>query len=206
MQHPIIIDSRGKPSEDSRGPIAKYLATAKGRATLAASMIQPLRTRIDYSAVGRKCFMVQQLPQGALPIYNKAPDVTAMVMDGYCIPGPQRGYKHKKIIVDTRGKAIDPKGRTVFGNRVVIPAFEIFSNPTVRITDVKSRRFNLIDRTFSSKRRFPIIISSRGKAEKYDRFYSMNAAVQKARYQIMQQEDENIFKILDSIGREDSKE
>lgn len=196
MEHPVIIDSRGKAQRDGRGLIAKYISSPIGRATLAASMIAPLRTTLDYASVGRKCFMVQQLPQGAQPIYNNAPDVTAMVMDGYCIPGPQRGYKHKKITIDNRGKARD--GFSV--RRVIIPKFEIFSNPTVRITDIKQRRFNLIDRVSSKTRKFPITISSRGKAEKYNRIGVMNAAVQHARMQIMQQEDENIFKILDSIA------
>ena len=64
----------------------------------------------------------------------------------------------------------------------------------------------MIDREPAGKRRFPITISSRGKAAPYDRYGAMNAAVQHARMQIMQQEDENIFKILDSIASEDSKE
>lgn len=34
----------------------------------------------------------------------------------------------------------------VFGERVTIPEFELYSNPTVRISEVKQRRFNLIDR------------------------------------------------------------
>lgn len=34
----------------------------------------------------------------------------------------------------------------VFGERVTIPEFELYSNPTVRISEVKQRRFNVIDR------------------------------------------------------------
>ena len=43
-------------------------------------MTQPLRLRRDYMAVGRKTFLVEQLPDGALPIYDKDPDVTAYVV------------------------------------------------------------------------------------------------------------------------------
>lgn len=34
----------------------------------------------------------------------------------------------------------------IFGTRVTVPEFEIFSNPTVKISDVARRRFNVIDR------------------------------------------------------------
>lgn len=34
----------------------------------------------------------------------------------------------------------------ITGNRVTFPLFEIVSNPTINITQVKQRRFNLVDR------------------------------------------------------------
>ena len=60
--------------------ISDYIGSAAGRAKLAASMTQPLRMRRDYLAVGRRTFLVEQLPDGALPIYDKDPDVTAFVV------------------------------------------------------------------------------------------------------------------------------
>lgn len=33
-----------------------------------------------------------------------------------------------------------------FGAQVTLPTFEIVNNPTVRLSDIKMRRFNLIDR------------------------------------------------------------
>lgn len=54
---------------------------------------------------------------------------------------------------------------------MVVPEFEVYSNPTVRIAEVKRRRFNVIDR-----------------------------AVQKARQEIMAQEDANVFAALDSAA------
>jgi hypothetical protein len=44
----------------------------------------------------------------------------------------------------------------VFGNRVTIPEFEIVSNPTVVISEVRRRRFNLIDRRNGG--RIPVVI------------------------------------------------
>lgn len=60
--------------------VDKHIGTSAGRRRLAASMIQPLRDRRDYSSVGRKTFLVEQIPDGALPIYDKDPDVTAYVI------------------------------------------------------------------------------------------------------------------------------
>ena len=60
--------------------IGDYIKTPSGRAKLAASMTQPLRLRRDYSSVGRKTFLVEELPNGVLPVYDKDPDVTAYVV------------------------------------------------------------------------------------------------------------------------------
>lgn len=203
MEHPIIIDSRGKATKDTRGFIGKFCSSTAGKNALAAAMIAPLRRNLDYHGMARRCLMVQPLPQGAQPIYNKAPDVTAMVTDGYMMPGPPLGFKHKKIRISSRGKAHDAV--RVFGQRITIPTFEVFSNPTIYIGDVTKRRFNLIDLVNPKGRKFPITISPRGKAEKYNPFDFMYRAVQNARNQIMQQEDEQIFKILDSIAAGDPK-
>lgn len=129
--------------------ISEYIKTASGRAKLAASMTQPLRTRRDYSAVGRKTFLVEQLPDGALPIYDKDPDVTAYVV----------GEEGENILAITKPR------------RVVFPLFEIASNPEIPLTQIKERRFDLIER-----------------------------AQDLARAQIQAAEDERVFAILDSIA------
>ena len=58
---------------------------------------------------------------------------------------PSKGFAHRAITIDSRGKAQDAIKR-VFGNRVTVPEFEIYSNPTIKISDIASRRFNIIDR------------------------------------------------------------
>jgi hypothetical protein len=35
---------------------------------------------------------------------------------------------------------------SIQNNKVIIPEFEIYSNPTISITDIRERRFNPIDR------------------------------------------------------------
>jgi len=105
--------------------IGEYIKTAGGRAKLAASMVQPLRLRRDYTSVARKAFLVEQLPDGALPIYDKDPNVTAFVV----------GEEGENILAITRPR------------RVIFPLFEIASNPEIPLTQIKERRFDLIERS-----------------------------------------------------------
>lgn len=104
--------------------ISELIKTPQGRQKLAASMTQPLRTRRDYAAVGRKTFLVEQLPDGALSIYDKDPDVTAYVV----------GEEGENILAITKPR------------RVHFPLFEIASNPEIPLTQIKERRFDLITR------------------------------------------------------------
>jgi hypothetical protein len=129
--------------------ISQLISSPEGRQKLAASMTQPLRTRRDYAAVGRKTFLVEQLPDGALPIYDKDPDVTAYVV----------GEEGENILAITKPR------------RVIFPLFEIASNPEIPLTQIKERRFDLIERS-----------------------------QELARAQIQAAEDERVFAILDSIA------
>lgn len=129
--------------------ISEYIKTPQGRAKLAASMTQPLRLRRDYTSVGRKTFLVEQLPDGALPIYDKDPDVTAFVV----------GEEGQNILAVTKSR------------RVIFPLFEIASNPEIPLTQIKERRFDLIER-----------------------------AQDLARAQVQAAEDERVFAILDSVA------
>jgi hypothetical protein len=108
-----------------REAISKLVTNRKGRQLLAMSMTQPLRLRRDYASVGRKTFLVEQLPDGALPIYDKDPDVTAFVI----------GEEGQSITSITKPR------------RVTFPLFEITSNPVIPITQIKERRYDLIERS-----------------------------------------------------------
>jgi HK97 family phage major capsid protein len=129
--------------------ISEYIKTAAGRAKLAASMTQPLRLRRDYTAVGRKTFLVEELPDGALPIYDKDPEVTAYVV----------GEEGENIVAIQKPR------------RVIFPLFEIASNPEIPLTQIKERRFDLIERSQDL-----------------------------AKAQIQAAEDERVFAVLDSIA------
>ena len=136
-------------SAEKQRIIETYMRTPAGRAKIASSMVQPLRTRRDYSAVARKTFLVEQLADGALPIYDKDPDVTAYVV----------GEEGENILSIIKGR------------RVLFPLFELASNPQIPLTQIKERRFDLIERS-----------QDLGKA------------------QIQAAEDERGFAVLDSIA------
>ena len=50
--------------------IANALSSEEGRQALAMSMREPIRRSLEYQALGRKLFLVDELPQGALPRYG----------------------------------------------------------------------------------------------------------------------------------------
>ena len=134
-------------NEDAREALlVKAMQSERGKVALAQAMANPIRRNLDYQGVGRKALRVDPLPQGALPVYDKDIDVSA-------------------IVVSSNGAV--PESR-IKGERLSIPEFEVVSNPTVRIYEVKRRRFNVIDR-----------------------------AQQRARQEIQAQEDTNIFAALD---------
>jgi len=41
------------------------------RPKIASNLTAPLRTRVDYGAVGRSVFQTQKLPDDALPLYDR---------------------------------------------------------------------------------------------------------------------------------------
>lgn len=134
-------------SEQKEYLIAKALETEEGRTALASAMANPIRQSLDYQGIGRKLLMVDPLPQGALPVYDKDVDAKAFVI-------PKRGAAPDQIIE---------------GDRIQVPTFEIVSYPQVRFSQVKERRFNVIDR-----------------------------AQQRAKSDIMATEDETIFALIDA--------
>jgi hypothetical protein len=104
--------------------VDQFIGTSAGRKRLAASMVQPLRERRDYSSVGRKTFLVEQLPDGALPLYDKDPDVVAYV-------------------IGEEGESITAVAKP---RRVIFPLFEIAALPKAPLTQVKERRYDLLKR------------------------------------------------------------
>jgi len=104
--------------------IAQALETDEGRTALAQAMVEPIRRALEYQAVGRKLLMVDELPQGALARYER--DVASVAH-----------------VVSRRGAVPD---QIVEGEEIIVPTFEIAANPTVRLSEIKARRFYIVDR------------------------------------------------------------
>ena len=109
---------------DRERAIEKLLLTPDGKMKLAASMQNPLRERLDYEGVFRRAAVVDPLPQGALPYYDRDVDVPAVVIG-------EEGQTPETIVK---------------GKRILVPMFELASNPKIPFTQIKERRYNLIDR------------------------------------------------------------
>lgn len=149
---PSNMGMAGQPSlsDDKRDElISRAIQTQDGKIALAQAMANPIRRNLDYHGIARRTLVVDPLPQGVNASYERDIDVAACVISS---------------------NGTGPESR-IFGDRVSVPLFEVYANPTVRIAEVKRRRFNVIDR-----------------------------AVQKARQEIMAQEDANIFAALDAAA------
>ena len=142
----MAIDKRAVNAE-REALISQALETPEGRVALAQAMVEPIRRALEYQAVGRKLLMVDELPQGAYARYEK--DV--------------RQVAH---VISRRGAV--PDGITE-GEEVLVPTFEIATNPTIRLSEVKARRFYIVDR-----------------------------AQIKAKEAIQKEEDSNIFRAIDA--------
>lgn len=113
-----------KPT-DLRRIISKGIKTLASRNTMAAKMTPSLRRFRDYAAVGRKAFLVEDLEDGALAIYDKDPIIPAFVVG--------EGGNNVEHLVNVQ--------------RVNAPLFELASWPLISLTQIRERRYDLIKRT-----------------------------------------------------------
>lgn len=114
----------GLSDQDKEFIIAQALETDEGRTALAQAMVEPIRRSLEYQAVGRKLLMVDELPQGALARYER--DVASIAH-----------------VISRRGAVPD---QIQEGEEILVPTFEIAANPTVRLSEIKARRFYIVDR------------------------------------------------------------
>ena len=111
--------------EETRNQIvAMALETNEGKTALAQAMVEPIKNSLMYQAIGRKLLLVDELPQGVLPRYER--DVTA-----------------KSFVVGKRGAVPTSE---IEAEELLVPTFEIAANPVIRYSEVKARRFYIVDR------------------------------------------------------------
>jgi len=121
--------------------LGQLLKTAGGRQKLAASLGPSLRRRRDYMSIARKALMVETLPDGALPIYDKEFDINPVTV-GTTAGG---SFVEAFVVGEEGGDIV----RVVKPKRVTVPTFEIVSNPMIAITQIKERRFDLVARSLN---------------------------------------------------------
>lgn len=111
-------------NEQKEAVIAMALESQEGRTALAQAMVEPIKTSLMYQGVGRKFLMVDELPQGALPRY-------------------ERDIAVKSYVISKRGAVPDS---IVEAEELLVPTFEIACNPQIRLNEVRQRRFYIVDR------------------------------------------------------------
>lgn len=105
--------------------LARYVDTGAGRRQMASKMTPSLRRFRDYTAVGRKAFLVEDLEDGALALYDKDPIVPAYAV----------------------GEAGDSIQVLVNTERVTAPLYEIACLARIPLTQIRERRYDVIKRT-----------------------------------------------------------
>ena len=105
--------------------MTKLLGSTQGRKKIAASIQEPLRKLRDYVSIGRRALWIDELPDGALPIYDR--DVATPA-----------------FVVGDEGDSI--QALPVEGARMMVPLFEIAAYPKIPFAHVKERRFDIIRR------------------------------------------------------------
>jgi hypothetical protein len=142
-------------TQQQQNLLGTLLKSAAGRQKLAASLGPSLRRRRDYMSIARKALMVETLADGALPIYDKEFDHTG------------QSFTLAFVIAE---EGLSPAS-VVKPIRVTVPTFEIAEMPMISITQIKERRFDVVQRALNL-----------GKAE------------------IGATEDAKVFSLLDAVG------
>lgn len=110
--------------------IETAMSTPEGRMFIANKLMEPIRQERDYVSMGRQGFILDQLAQGDVPMYDSDLKTRATVL-------PQRGE-----IPQYRANS----------QRTMVPIFPLASMPMVAIDDTKLRRFNILERVQTKAR------------------------------------------------------
>lgn len=112
------------PQDQRASIIESYITTADGRARLAASMVNPLRERVNYRSLARRIFQVDHLVEDNFPRYDFNPAGT-FVING-------QGDRALRLLTPPQN--------------IIPPLFEVASNPQIPLMQIQERRYDLIER------------------------------------------------------------
>ena len=120
-------------TEDEKSHLINKFASPNVRLAIGQAMASPLKTFLEYKGVMRRALKVDPMAPGAVPIYDRdTEEISAEAI------ASQSAITQTKIV----------------GERVMVPVFEIAANPTIKLREVKIRRFNIIDRIQVRTRQF----------------------------------------------------
>jgi len=120
-------------SEEEKNHLINKFASPNVRLVIGQAMASPLKTFLEYKGVMRRALKVDPLGAGAIPIYDRDTEEISA-----------EAIASQSAITQTR----------IVGERIMVPVFEIAANPTVKLREVKIRRFNIIDRIQVRTRQF----------------------------------------------------
>ncbi|PZP08774.1 MAG: hypothetical protein DI607_12895, partial [Sphingomonas hengshuiensis] len=103
--------TRHLTASEKQQTLTRMMATQQGRRRIAASVVGPLRKIRDYTAVGRRALQIDELPDGALPIYDIDPDVGAFFVN------------EEAMLIQSIQKT----------NRITVPMYTLTAYPTIQI-------------------------------------------------------------------------
>lgn len=113
------------PAEQKEQIFSTLFQGPNGLKRVAFAMQTPLKDRLDYVAVGRKLLLVDELPQGEVPVYDlDIPEFTAVKV----------AARGTAPIVETNVR------------RIEIPTFVISVTESVKWEEVQIRRYPVFDR------------------------------------------------------------
>lgn len=122
------------PQDQQEQLISRFAdANGQARTLLGQAMASPLKTFLEYKGVMRRAFKVDPLAPGSIPVYDRD---TENIQAG---------------VIASQSAAAQTKIET---DRVFVPIFQIAAHPTIKLMDVKTKRFNIIDRIQVRTRQF----------------------------------------------------
>jgi hypothetical protein len=116
--------------------IAQAFETPEGRATLCHAMAEPIIRSLEMHGLARKILLVDRLG-GGISRYEKTNDIPAYCLGRRNVNGDVR--ERKNIPLNDFSRVID-------GNEILVPTCEIAAYPQIRLSEIRARRFYIVDR------------------------------------------------------------
>jgi hypothetical protein len=154
-------------------------------------MAAPLRRNLDYQSIARRTFMVEELPAGALPIYDRDPDLMARILfdtpiQPLTLP-PTGGQAFIAAVIGSQarieglhgmsqamvGRYLELRGGGHPGNNGIFPIVGYISPTSVQISNSTAvldlvQHYQWADHSLVAATTTPIILEPQGVIEDFE--------------------------------------